>query len=254
MLTEEMMKLTRHYQLYVSIFRVDVPTTKSQPIESTQGTHRTLSAPRIPNPVTTQSESSAPRKPTIIGFRVPIQPEPETPIPTAAEIDIDSLYEATRLSIATQRSLEDLESQQNVEKVQEHMDEEYIEKIVEGGDNVDEDNANVLTTNDDDEEEESARDELIPRKREKGKRIEEIRDTSLPTPIRSPRTHIAPLSSDKETLQELTASDHTPSSSTPKPKQDRFKHYKSVFHKKSRRYGYMFRHLKQSFMPRKEFA
>ncbi|GJX41158.1 hypothetical protein Tco_0256148 [Tanacetum coccineum] len=100
------------------------------------GTHRTLS---IPNPVTTQSESSTPRKPTIIGFRVPIQPEPETPIPTAVEIDIDSLYEATRLSIATQRSLEDLEYQQNVEKVQEHMDEEYIEKIVEGGDNVDKD-------------------------------------------------------------------------------------------------------------------
>ncbi|GKG64683.1 hypothetical protein Tco_0663659, partial [Tanacetum coccineum] len=63
----------------------------------------------------------------------------ETPIPTAAEIDIDSLDEATRLSIATARSLEDLEAQQNVEKVQEHLVDEEIEKIVEGGDNVDED-------------------------------------------------------------------------------------------------------------------
>ncbi|GJW83232.1 hypothetical protein Tco_0156377 [Tanacetum coccineum] len=48
-------------------------------------------------------------------FRVPRRPDPETPIPTAAEIDIDSLDEATRLSTATQRILEDLEAQQNVE-------------------------------------------------------------------------------------------------------------------------------------------
>ncbi|GKC24562.1 hypothetical protein Tco_1026712 [Tanacetum coccineum] len=76
--------------------------------------------------------------------------------------------------------------------------------------------------------------------------------------IRSPRTHTTPLSLDKEKLQELTASNPTPSSSTPiistsKPKKDSFKHYKSLFHKMSRRYGYMFRHLKQSFMPRKIF-
>ncbi|GJZ43264.1 hypothetical protein Tco_0590519 [Tanacetum coccineum] len=47
MLREEM-KLTRHYQVYASVFRVDVPTTQSQPIESTQGMHRTPRAPRFP--------------------------------------------------------------------------------------------------------------------------------------------------------------------------------------------------------------
>nr|GFC83191.1 hypothetical protein [Tanacetum cinerariifolium] len=35
------MKLTNHCRMYVAVFRVDVPTTQSQPIESTQGTHRT---------------------------------------------------------------------------------------------------------------------------------------------------------------------------------------------------------------------
>nr|GEY71994.1 hypothetical protein [Tanacetum cinerariifolium] len=39
------MNLTDHYQMYVVVFRVDVPMTQSQPIEYTQGTHRTLSAP-----------------------------------------------------------------------------------------------------------------------------------------------------------------------------------------------------------------
>nr|GEY24755.1 hypothetical protein [Tanacetum cinerariifolium] len=92
------------------------------------------------------------------------------------------------------------------------------------------------------EEEESVGDEFELRKREKGKGIEDNRDTPPPIPIRSLRTHISPLSSDKETLQELmitieeaplfadrkklqelTVTDSTPSSSLPKPKTERFR-------------------------------
>ncbi|GJX88894.1 hypothetical protein Tco_0340908 [Tanacetum coccineum] len=147
------------------------------------------------------------------------------------KIDIDNLDEATRLSIATARSLEDLEAQQNVEKVQEHLLDEEIEQIVESGDIVDGDefmdeifncqedpntrlelrshkespnvkiSVDVLIINDDDDdEEESAGDALIRRKREKGKGIEEIRDTPPTTPIRFPRNYTVPLSSDKEKL------------------------------------------------------
>ncbi|GJS60335.1 hypothetical protein Tco_0655119 [Tanacetum coccineum] len=108
MLTEEM-KHTAHYQMYATVFQVDVSTTH------------------------------APRKPTIIRFRVRSQPDPETPIPIAAEIDIDSLNETTRLSIAGQRSLEDLEAQQNVEKFQEHITDEDLDQILEGNENVDTD-------------------------------------------------------------------------------------------------------------------
>ncbi|GJQ91580.1 ribonuclease H-like domain-containing protein [Tanacetum coccineum] len=53
MLTREI-KLTDHYQMYATVFRVYVPTTQSQPIESTQGTHRTPRTPRTPNHVTTE--------------------------------------------------------------------------------------------------------------------------------------------------------------------------------------------------------
>ncbi|GJV32571.1 hypothetical protein Tco_1392971 [Tanacetum coccineum] len=172
----------------------DVPTTQSQPIESTQGTYRTFSAPRTPNPATTQGESSAPRKPTVIRFRVRSQPDLETSIPTSNELDFTNLEEATQVSIATARSFEDLEAQQNVEKVQEHLVDGEIETMVEGTKNVDEDefideifndqedpdtrlepvshkesskvkkSADVLIINDDEEEEESAGDELIRRK------------------------------------------------------------------------------------------
>ncbi|GKD30454.1 hypothetical protein Tco_1241232 [Tanacetum coccineum] len=93
------------------VFRVDVPTTQSQPIKSTQGTHRTTSAPRTPNSEVTEGELSAQRKRTMIRFHVPPRrQDPEMPIPTAAEIDVTNLAETIQLSIATQRSIEDFEA------------------------------------------------------------------------------------------------------------------------------------------------
>ncbi|GKC33985.1 hypothetical protein Tco_1046369 [Tanacetum coccineum] len=56
MITYEM-KLTENYRLYDEVFGVDVPTTQSQLIESTQGTHKTTSAPRTPNPEIAEGES-----------------------------------------------------------------------------------------------------------------------------------------------------------------------------------------------------
>ncbi|GKC83063.1 hypothetical protein Tco_1138780 [Tanacetum coccineum] len=196
MMTEEIKQIDR-YQMYATLFRVDVPTTQSQPIESTQGTHMTTSTPRTPNPVTTEGEISAQRKPIVI-------------------------------------SLEDLEAQHNVEQIKEHMVDEELDELVEGTKNVNVDefmddilnsqkdlgyriypnsykespeakkSVDMMTIHFDEVEEESAGDEFKLKRREKGKGIEETRDTPSLTPIRSSRTHNAPLSSDKKTLQELT--------------------------------------------------
>ncbi|GJW48700.1 hypothetical protein Tco_0080346 [Tanacetum coccineum] len=57
MITDEM-KLTEHYKMYAEVFGLDVPLTQSQPTESTQGTHRTPSAPRSPNPATETAEKT----------------------------------------------------------------------------------------------------------------------------------------------------------------------------------------------------
>ncbi|GKD78712.1 extracellular solute-binding protein 3, partial [Tanacetum coccineum] len=88
----------------------------SQPIESTQRTHRTPSAPRPPNPQEQQGESSAKRKFTIIRIPKRKLPDPTTPILRAEQIDVDNLDEATRVSIATTRSIDDYEAQQAVKK------------------------------------------------------------------------------------------------------------------------------------------
>ncbi|GKE44952.1 hypothetical protein Tco_1472236, partial [Tanacetum coccineum] len=65
MITDEM-KLIENYKMYAIVFEVDIPTTQSQPIKSTQGTHRTTSAPRSPNPDMDEGESSVQRKSTVI--------------------------------------------------------------------------------------------------------------------------------------------------------------------------------------------
>nr|GEX09461.1 hypothetical protein [Tanacetum cinerariifolium] len=58
----------------------------------------------------------------------------------------------------------------------------------------------LIHVNSNEEEEESAEEMLIRRRRKKGKGIEEARNLTPPTPIRSPRTYNAPLSTDKEKL------------------------------------------------------
>ncbi|GKF84781.1 hypothetical protein Tco_0249679 [Tanacetum coccineum] len=152
---------------------VDVTTTWSQPIKSTQGTHRTLSTTRSPNPETDEGESSAPRKSIVIRLRIPQRRStrltPPTPIPTTAEADDIILQDTIQLSLAEQKSHDELEAKQNVQKVKEHLIAEEIKKLVEGAENVEnvEVNSSTLRL----EEEESAEDDYELKRREKGKHV-----------------------------------------------------------------------------------
>ncbi|GJT30928.1 hypothetical protein Tco_0911203 [Tanacetum coccineum] len=185
----------------------------------------TTSAPRSPNPNVDEGESSAQRKSTVIRLRIPPRRStrltPPTPIPTAAEVEEMIIQDTIQLSIAEQKSHDDLEAKQNEEKVKEHLIAEEIEKHVEGMEN-----------------DESADDDYELRRIEKGKNVDESRHTPSPTTIRSPRIHSTLVSSDTEKLQELTetnpkSSSSTPSSSLPKPT--------------------LSIHLTTRFMPRKKF-
>ncbi|GKE94879.1 hypothetical protein Tco_1579734, partial [Tanacetum coccineum] len=59
--------------------------------ESTQGTHRTPSVPRSPNPKMDTAESSAPKRSTVIRFRLPKRRStrltPPAPVPTVDKAD-----------------------------------------------------------------------------------------------------------------------------------------------------------------------
>nr|GFA57214.1 hypothetical protein [Tanacetum cinerariifolium] len=134
----------------------------------------------------------------------------ETPIPTTAEIDVTNLYETIQMSIATQRSLEDFKAQQNMAKVNEHLEDEELDHMLEGNENINVDefmndifnsqedpdtkieprsdkeslkeeiDANMVIFNANEEEEESAGDEFKLKMRIKENGIEETR--SLPPP------------------------------------------------------------------------
>nr|GEX94573.1 hypothetical protein [Tanacetum cinerariifolium]GFA25008.1 hypothetical protein [Tanacetum cinerariifolium] len=197
----------------------------------------TPNAPRPPNPITIEGESSAQRKSTVVIFRVSRRQDIDTPIPTAAEIDVTNFAETIQMSIATQRIIEDFEAQQNVKKLKSTWWMKRL-RILWKGQRIPYAKKSVddVTVTNDEVEEESTGDEFELKKREKGKGIEDSKDTYPPTPIRSPRSHISLLSMDKETLQEwtvivqdapssldkeklkeLTVTDPTPSSSPPKP-------------------------------------
>nr|GEU32804.1 hypothetical protein [Tanacetum cinerariifolium] len=120
MITNEM-KLTEHYQMYVAVFVVDVPTTQLQLIESTKGTHRTTSASIRSTQLT-----------------------PQTSIPTTTEADEIILQDTIQLSLAEQKSRDELEAKQNVQKVEEHLIVEEIKNLVEGAENAE--NAEVDST------------------------------------------------------------------------------------------------------------
>ncbi|GJV83726.1 hypothetical protein Tco_1523624 [Tanacetum coccineum] len=180
--------------------------------------------------------------------------------------------------LAEQKSHEELEATQNVEKAKEHLIAEEIEKLVEGSENVDEtveDTSSPLRNDDNqidlgtrlepmsdkespeveniidisqpmnaiEEEEESAEDDYKLRRREKGKHVKEIRNTPSPTTIRSPRIPTNLVSSDTEKFQELTKTDtlplsSTPSSSSPKSKLSATNRLLSLFKAKPGRFRY----------------
>ncbi|GJW29559.1 hypothetical protein Tco_0046434 [Tanacetum coccineum] len=283
MITEEM-KHTEHYRMYGEVFGIDVPLTQSQPTESTQGTYRTPSAPRSPNPNKEASESSAPRRSTMIRLRILERRStcltPPAPVPNVDKADEMILQDTLQVILTEHKSHEEQETRENVALVDEHLTSEEIEKMVDGQENVVDDSSiprndesNILGTrieprmhvNDEDEEITNKVYELKIKK--KGKIVEETRNSPIPTPIRSPRIHTNLVSSDTEKLQELMNTYTTSSSSSPhtklsktnqllslfKTKPTRFKHYKSFFQELQGCYDYLFTHLRAWFMPRKSF-
>ncbi|GJX93610.1 hypothetical protein Tco_0348196 [Tanacetum coccineum] len=240
MITEEM-KHTEHYMMYAEVFGLDVSLNQSQPTESTQGTHRTLSAPRRSTRLT-----------------------PPAPVPTIDKADEMILQDTLQVSLAKHKSQEEQEARENVKLVNKHLASEEIEKMVERSENViddslphrndepqipgtrlkpksDKESLKVEITNDEEveitnvvipinvnKEEDEIPDEVYElKRREKGKIVEESRSTPLPTPIRSPRTHTNLVSSDTKKLQELTELQGW--------------------------YTYLFEHLKERFLSRKSF-
>ncbi|GKE94956.1 hypothetical protein Tco_1579811, partial [Tanacetum coccineum] len=126
--------------MYAEVFGLDVPMTQSQPTESTQGTHRTTSAPRSPNPKMDTAESSAPKRSTVIRFHLPEKRStrltPPAPVLTVDKADEMIIQDTLHVSLAEHKSREEQEARENVELVNKHLASKEIEKMMEGSENV----------------------------------------------------------------------------------------------------------------------
>ncbi|GJX50154.1 hypothetical protein Tco_0276999 [Tanacetum coccineum] len=235
MISEEI-KHTKHYQMYVKVFGLDVPLTQSQPTESTQGTHRTLSAPRSPNPKMDKAESSDPKRSTVIRFRLPerisTRLTPPAPVPTvdkADEMILQDTLQIEKMVEGLENVIDDSLLHRNDEpkipgtRLEPKSDKESLEVEITNDEEVEITNV-VIPVNVNEEEDEITDEVYELKRREKGKIVEESRSTPFPTLIRSSRIHIDLVSLNTEKFQELTG-----------------------------RYTYLFEHLKARFLSRKSF-
>nr|GEV55382.1 hypothetical protein [Tanacetum cinerariifolium] len=106
------MKQTEHYRMYEEVFGIDVPLTQSHPTKSTQGTHRTPSAPRS------------------------TRLTPPAPVPMVDKADELILQDTLQVSLAEHKSRQEQEARENVALVEEYLASVEIEKTVEGQENV----------------------------------------------------------------------------------------------------------------------
>ncbi|GKC40468.1 hypothetical protein Tco_1052852 [Tanacetum coccineum] len=185
-----------------------------------------------------------------------------------------------------EKSRDELEAKQNVQKVEEHLIAKEIEKLVDRAENIEnvEDDSSTLRQ---DDTKNILGTRLEPRSNKKSLEVEitvelqpvnineeeeESVEDDYELKRRSPKTHSTLISLDTKKLNELTVTDPPPSSSTPsssspklklsttnriislfKPNPRRFKRYKSFFDELQGCYGYLFEHLKTRFMSRKKF-
>ncbi|GKC16458.1 hypothetical protein Tco_1013240 [Tanacetum coccineum] len=155
MITEEM-KLTENYRLYDEVLGIDVPTTQSQPIESTPGT-QVLNEEKV---------------------KEHLMDEEIEKLVEGSENVAETIEENVDVSSSPSRN----DDNQNIlgTRLEPRSDKESPEVEIT-------DVVPLVSVND--EEEETSVDDYELKRRVKGKEIEESRNTPSPKTIRSPRIH-----------------------------------------------------------------
>ncbi|GJZ36737.1 hypothetical protein Tco_0582928 [Tanacetum coccineum] len=223
MITKEM-KHTEHYQMYVEVFGIDVSLIQSQPTDSTQGTHRTPSAPRRSTRLT-----------------------PPAPVPNVDKADEMILQDTLQVSLTEHKSHEEQEARDNVALVDEHSG--ILKKLKKLVDRTSQDNNGKS-------EVEITKDKEV--KITKDKEVEITKSPRIHTNLVSSDTEKLQELTDTHTTSS-SSSPHTKLSKTNrllslfKIKPTCFKRYKRFFLELQGRYGYLFAHLRARFMPRKSF-
>ncbi|GKA09394.1 hypothetical protein Tco_0688725 [Tanacetum coccineum] len=197
--------------------------------------------------------SSAPKRSTVIRFRIPqrifTRLTPPSPMLTVDKADEMILQDTLQVSLAEHKSREEQEARENYRSLgyEDHKnsrtgleprsDKESPELEITNDKEVEITNV-VIPVNVIEEEEEITDEVYELKQREKGKIVKESRSTPFPTPIRSPSSLNTKLSTTNQLLSLFKA------------KPARFKRYKSFFQELQGRYGYLFEHLRAKSLSR----
>ncbi|GKE72321.1 hypothetical protein Tco_1534362, partial [Tanacetum coccineum] len=133
----EYIKKNEGYKAYDDYNGVEVPTTQSTPVVSTQGMNRTLSTPRTPKSKRTSpkkkekvvGESSKPRKPLRIKL-ITKRPDRLISIPTYTKIEKEHLTKAEQISLAEAESAKEAKTKENIASVEKAIIVEEVDKMV----------------------------------------------------------------------------------------------------------------------------
>ncbi|GJV15149.1 retrovirus-related pol polyprotein from transposon TNT 1-94 [Tanacetum coccineum] len=255
MISEEM-KHTEHYRMYAKVFGIDVPLTQLQLTESTQGTHRTPSSPRSPNPNMDAGVSSAPKRSTVICFRIPQRRStrltPPAPVPTVDKVDEMILQDTLQVSLADHKSRIEQEARENVKLVNKHLASVEIEKMVEGPENVIDDSS--IPRNDD---QNIPGTRLEPRSDKESLEVkitndEEVEITNVVIPVNVNEEEEEITDEVYELKRKEKGKIVEESRSTPFPTPIRSHRIHTDLELQGR-YRYLFEHLKAKFLSRKSF-
>ncbi|GJV03053.1 retrovirus-related pol polyprotein from transposon TNT 1-94 [Tanacetum coccineum] len=112
----------------------------TEEMKHTEHYRMTPSVPRSPNPNKEATESSAPRRSTMIRLRIPKRRStrltPPALVPNVDKADEMILQDTLQVSLAEHKSREEQEARENVALVDEYLASEEIEKMVDGQENV----------------------------------------------------------------------------------------------------------------------
>ncbi|GJW66437.1 hypothetical protein Tco_0120861 [Tanacetum coccineum] len=138
-LLTEYIKKIEGYKAYDDYSGLEVPTTQSTPVVSTQRMNRTISTPRMPKTKRTSpkkkekviGESSEPRKPLRIKL-ITKRPDRLISIPTYTKIEKEHLTKAEQISLVEAESAKEAKAKENIASVKKAIIAEEVDKMVDG--------------------------------------------------------------------------------------------------------------------------
>ncbi|GKD54096.1 hypothetical protein Tco_1287483 [Tanacetum coccineum] len=198
---------------------------------------------RSPNPKMDTVESSAPKRSTVIHFRLPERRStrltPPAPVPIVDKADEMILQDTLQVSLAEHKSREEQEARENVELVKEHLVSVEIEKTVKGSENVIDDS--LLLRND---ESKILDTRLEPKSDKESLEVEITNDEEVE--ITNFFIHVNVNEEEEEITDEVSPRIYTDLVSLDTEKLKELMELQG-------RYTYLFEHLKARFLSRKLF-